>query len=701
MIWEPHSQKQQDALFSKSPITLLLTGIQFGKTTVGAMWMKIMMAHHPKREDNFIITAPNYKIMQQSTLPAFLRTMEGLGVYHKADSIFKLYYGGICYLRTNTEPDSIVGITNVRGIWGDEAGKYSLYFWENMQARASFRSCPIFLTTTPYTTNWVYKELLRPVKEGKRDDCVVIQASSDENPYFPKDEFKRRKLSMDPRRFAALYLGEFEKMHGLVYDCFDDQVHSINPIDLPTGTKFYAGVDWGYTDPFVLNVRAITPNGHHFLVSEFYKTGMTVYDMVLIAKQKQSIYDIKTFYCDPSQPGHIEEFSRNGIPSIGADNDIRRGIDVHYYLIKTNKYHVFKTAVHTIDEYSTYHYPEPSELRPDQDAKEQKPVGQDDHCFSGDTLIETINGPKPISEVEVGDLVLTRLGYKEVLIKHKNGVKPLMRVGQLRCTAEHKIFTANRGFVKANELRSGDTLCRLKKRDLTGKVISDTQIQNTKTLPGTFQGHAARERLRSIFIGTFGSFIMAKSQTAIMSTIKMAILTITHYRTLRLYPLLITYPSMGGPDTPSNRTKHLSIWKILGHWLQHGTGAPRGGSGTRFTQKTDCSKKNSASAMSAGTSILTIHQVLSFVEAPARLLLGEEESVYDLTVKDAHEYFAGGYLVHNCMDTERYLSLSLVRSGILRIPKVPEINPIAPKDPEKRIAMRKKGRDRFRGSESW
>jgi hypothetical protein len=78
--------------------------------------------------------------------------------------------GGTCYFRTATEPDSIVGITNVQAIWGDEAGKYSLYFWENMQARASFKNCPIMLTTTPYTSNWIFKELVRPARDGDRED---------------------------------------------------------------------------------------------------------------------------------------------------------------------------------------------------------------------------------------------------------------------------------------------------------------------------------------------------------------------------------------------------------------------------------------------------------------------------------------------------------------------------------------------------
>lgn len=377
-----HSAKQEQAIMSDAKTTALITGIQYGKTTAGALWMKRLNHTFTDPHDNFIITAPNYKILNQSTLPAYLKYMDGYGRYNKVDAQLSIYGGGTVYFRTATEPDSIVGITNVRGIWGDEAGKYSLYFWENIQARASFKDCPILLTTSPYTANWLYRDIIKKTKAGQRPDVNLIQASSNENPFFPKEEFERRKAVMDPARFAALYLGEFEKMHGLVYDCFDEDIHVIEPYMLPFGTKYYAGIDWGHTDPFVIQVLAVLPNGMRFLVSEFYKTKLTVTDMILIAKQKKQIFGIETYYADPSQPGYIEEFNRNGLPCVPAFNDIRRGIDAMYEVIRIGKFKVFnRCAPHTIDEISGYHYPEPDDLEPDQDSKEQLPVGQHDHTM--------------------------------------------------------------------------------------------------------------------------------------------------------------------------------------------------------------------------------------------------------------------------------------------------------------------------------
>ena len=45
--------------------------------------------------------------------------------------------------------------------------------------------------------------------------------------------------------------------------------------------------------------------------------------------------------------------------------------------------------------------------------------------------------------------------------------------------------------------------------------------------------------------------------------------------------------------------------------------------------------------------------------------------VYNLTVEGAFEYFAGGILVSNCMDTDRYLTMHLKNLTMGKNPKVP------------------------------
>jgi PBSX family phage terminase large subunit len=382
--YQPHSPKQNRIIHSEKRLTIAATGIQFGKTLAGALWMMKMTHMFTDPSDNFIITSPSFPILSQSTLPPFLALMGNRGSHDKKDNCFRIKGGGTVWFRTGTNPDSVVGLTDVRAILCDEAGLYSRYFWDNIQGRSSFCKAPIRIVTSPYSLNWLYKDYIRP--RQKDPDCLphveLIQATSRENPYFPEDEYFEKQQSMDMRRFRMMYGGAFDRMEGLVYDCFDENENMCDPMPLPTGTVYYAGVDWGYTNPFALAVIAVTPSGNRFQVSEHYETQLTGEKKIEVAKQKMSVFDIKTFYCDPSSPSDIEGFCKAGLHAVAANNDIRKGVDITYELIRSRQYKVFKNACpHSMDEFETYHYPDPKDVTADKNIREQLPVKQNEHVM--------------------------------------------------------------------------------------------------------------------------------------------------------------------------------------------------------------------------------------------------------------------------------------------------------------------------------
>ncbi len=396
-VFAPHSEKQDAAIFSDRRITLAAAGIQWGKTRVGAVRMKIAMHTHTAADDNFIVCAPTYKIMRQSTLPAFRAVMDDCAWkenFRDSTAEFHMPGGGTCYFRTMSDPDSIVGMTNVRHIWGDEAGKYNLYAWQNIQARAAFRRAPITLTTSPYSMNWIFKELIRPKIKNPmaRPDVLWVKARSDENPYFSREEYEEKKATMDARRFRMMFGGEWEKMEGLVYSCFDEVENICDPFELPAGTRFYGGVDWGYTHPFVIVVRAVTPTGLHFQVSEFYQTQLTIDQKIDAARRLKSVWNIEKFYCDPARPDDIASFNAAKLTAIGSDNAIQAGIERHFELIKTRRYKIFRgSSPHTEDEYSTYHYPEPDEeFDADDKDVEKGPVDRDNHAADSNRYVSVM-----------------------------------------------------------------------------------------------------------------------------------------------------------------------------------------------------------------------------------------------------------------------------------------------------------------------
>lgn len=393
-IFEPHSEKQDRALFSSTRYLLTATGTQWGKGSgVGANRMALKMHEWTAPDDHFIITAPSYKILTQATLLPFLAIMRGRGRYNKAEQVFEMDGGGKCFFRTETDMDSVVGITNVRHIWGDEAGLYRRYFWENLQARADSKGGSVDLTTSPYSLNWIYSDIIKPYRMGTlHPDWTVIQAASWENPYHflhdPKERAKKR-ATMDPRRFNMIYGGEFGRMEGLVYDCWEDEENFVEPFDFPPGTRFFGGIDWGYhPDPWVLKIRAVTPDGFQFGFSEFVKTRDTITDIKRVCQAKKRVWPIELFIADPSQPGYIEEMNRDGLPTVGANNDIRLGVDEHYNLIKTRRYkEVRGSCPHSVDEREQYHYPEAKDLRPDENKREVLPVDQFNHAMDVDRYL--------------------------------------------------------------------------------------------------------------------------------------------------------------------------------------------------------------------------------------------------------------------------------------------------------------------------
>ena len=94
----------------------------------------------------------------------------------------------------------------------------------------------------------------------------------------------------------------------------------------------------------------------------------------------------------------------------------------------------------------------------------EKPIKKDDHCFVGDTYITTDSGERYISRINVGDKVLTRNGYKKVLLKHENGFKVIRHYTFLlgdgtivsqNCTIDHAICT-NKGFIPIEDIEKGD-----------------------------------------------------------------------------------------------------------------------------------------------------------------------------------------------------------------------------------------------------
>jgi phage terminase large subunit len=118
--------------------------------------------------------------------------------------------------------------------------------------------------------------------------------------------------------------GKWVRAEGVVYDEFEPKVHVVDPMQV--SGRYLAAVDWGFTNPGIIQVWFVDGDGRLYLVEEIYQTGQLVSWWVAQAKRLQAQYGIETFVCDPAQPGNIEEFRAANLIATGADNQIALGI---------------------------------------------------------------------------------------------------------------------------------------------------------------------------------------------------------------------------------------------------------------------------------------------------------------------------------------------------------------------------------------
>jgi hypothetical protein len=89
-------------------------------------------------------------------------------------------------------------------------------------------------------------------------------------------------------------------------------------------------------------------------------------------------------------------------------------------------------------------------------------------CFAAGTSVVTIDGPRTIESIQVGDRVLAQdpttglLGFRPVVAVHRNRPSPTLRIGiegeSVVATGIHRFWKAGKGWAMARDLKPGDRL---------------------------------------------------------------------------------------------------------------------------------------------------------------------------------------------------------------------------------------------------
>lgn len=352
-----------------------------------------------------------------------------------------------------------------------------------------------------------------------------------------------------------------------------------------------------------------------------------------------------------------------------------------------------------------------------------------DHCIAYGVLVTTDGGDLPIEEVVAGNHVLTRAGYRRVLAAWQSS--PSADVYRVRtadgrevtATAEHRFFT-NRGWVSLDALRMDDILltCRnipeTRSKSLSSKVSSSGAIPTRRpgqsvliTRPvsptgrGAFDGFMRRFGWRSTgqyhpvtaFItwtkipltmiwATWTAFLVPTICVTMAPGTKVFVQNPTWFTSrvldLRLRPGI--HRKRGGRGIPSM----LGLWRrnsrglnvsastvaVPSRLVSRGCGSSVPIAASRSTNIVSPRSRGSAKGVAPFSSVQLVSDgfVLQSVGIRSIEKLSERSAVYDLTVEGEHEFFAGGVLVHNCLDACRMATLGWVQYAIEEVLKKPK-----------------------------
>ena len=310
----------------------------------------------------------------------------------------------------------------------------------------------------------------------------------------------------------------------------------------------------------------------------------------------------------------------------------------------------------------------------------------DDYCFVAGTLIATPRGDVPIEDMRAGDEVITPAGIRKVTAAGFTGVKPVItRVG-LTGTGNHPVYVVDTGWVPLDTVTMADELSRVTLCDI---LRLQPQIQSSSTALSTgvwgergsttspSQTPTLGAGVPKGFMSLFGSTMLVPwFRSAMRSTISTVTRSISILKTLSAYqkantaayrrslrtqkqterasPSCAPSPQSGTAQKKDGRgigRTHSTVWQLpeLPRTANQPLWDPPVlGAEERLQRRT--LEGSSAAPLAEGTTTAT-------PPADARQLTPTICPVYNLTVEDAHCYYANGILVHNC-DT---VSMALMR----------------------------------------
>jgi phage terminase large subunit len=271
------------------------------------------------------------------------------------------WYGGsqseaACFRYTNGSVINVGGMDKATRIMSSEydvvyvqeAIELTVTDWESIttrlrNGRVSFQQ--LMADTNPDTgTHW----LKQRADSGR---TLMLECRHEDNPTIVEDDgsytvtgaaYMAKLDALTGVRHARLRKGLWVAAEGQIFDGWDPAVHLIDPFRIPAEWTRWWAVDFGFTNPFVLQRWAQDPDGRLFLYAETYLTKRLVEDhaadvlaLVTKAGRKEDGNAGHRVWIEPKPRAIITDHDAEGratfeekigLPTVAANKKVKDGI---------------------------------------------------------------------------------------------------------------------------------------------------------------------------------------------------------------------------------------------------------------------------------------------------------------------------------------------------------------------------------------
>lgn len=223
----PLFPKQIDFIQSTERSVLLQSGIGFGKSFVGALWLVLTVLKYPDVKG--MIVARDYGQLKTASLVELKKAFDILGLiegkhytWNRSNNDIVFFNKTVVYCRGANNYDSAFRGGNMSFIWADEADFYKAEAWRTLKGRLRVAPELMRVTSSPFGYNHIWEEFFQNSSPNKK----VIHASTYDNPTLSEDYIEDLRGSYSPRLFEQEVLGKRLMINvGAVYQEFDRSIH--------------------------------------------------------------------------------------------------------------------------------------------------------------------------------------------------------------------------------------------------------------------------------------------------------------------------------------------------------------------------------------------------------------------------------------------------------------------------------------------